>query len=159
MDARKWRELLLTYVEDLTGRPLPAIQMACRRWRQNPENRFFPTSGQLIELCTPAFADKPKSYDGRPCSDGTKQPWGGACQCDACMKRTPRENFWHASNADHARDRAEREDWDYWLEQRLGFNPKRHEDGPEIQRTPEEIEALLTKTRAKYPKVFDYEFD
>lgn len=89
------------------------------------------------------------------------QRLGGACQCDRCMKKTPSDGFYHASNADHARDAQIRDHLDYTLEQKLGHDPKRGnpalDDTIERQRSPEEIEALLTKTRLKYPKVFGRE--
>jgi hypothetical protein len=35
--------------EDLSGRTEAEIAHACKRWRTSPE-RYFPTSGQLLEL-------------------------------------------------------------------------------------------------------------
>ncbi len=36
------------FFEDLRGLSEPAIAQACRQYRLNPENRFFPTPGQLL---------------------------------------------------------------------------------------------------------------
>lgn len=51
MDARKWSVLFETFSEDFQGKTLEQIRHACQQWRQNPDNRFFPTPGQLLAGC------------------------------------------------------------------------------------------------------------
>lgn len=36
------------------------ISTACATWRRNPENRFFPTSGQLIGIMRPTVPSEPR---------------------------------------------------------------------------------------------------
>lgn len=40
------------YFEDLANVPLDSLVAACRAWRRDPSNTFFPTPGQLLERCT-----------------------------------------------------------------------------------------------------------
>lgn len=131
--------------------------MACRRWRQGADNKFFPTPGQLLELCTPPFADKPGKSHGRQTEHGF-QPWNGSCQCEACMKQTSHEGFYRASNADHARDAQIRGELDYAMEQKLGYDPKKGnpelDDTIDRQRSPEDLKAVMASARAKYPRAF-----
>ena len=46
--AARWA----AYFEDLEHVPLDSLIEACRVWRRNPDNTFFPTPGQLLRLCT-----------------------------------------------------------------------------------------------------------
>lgn len=46
---------LSEFCHDLKGKTLEEIRYGCRRYRQNPENRFFPTPGQLLEACKNPF--------------------------------------------------------------------------------------------------------
>lgn len=145
--------------EDLAHLSDAELAYGSSRIRQaNPPVRFFPTSGQIIAACKPPFADPPTRSQGRQTDHGF-QPWGGACQCDACMKKTPREGFFRATNADYARDAAERDRLDYAMEQKLGHDPK--VGNPELdntvghQRTPEEFANAVASARAKYPRVFN----
>src|ERR1051326_3074154 len=50
------------WCDDLKHKTDSEIAYACTRYRQNSENRFFPTPGQLIALCQPAFDQKPRRY-------------------------------------------------------------------------------------------------
>lgn len=158
MTEGKWRQLFLMFCEDLKGKTLAQIQMACRRWRQGADNKFFPTPGQLLELCIPPFADKPGRSRGR-IINGMEQPWGGNCQCDRCMKKTPSPEFFHAGNADHARDARIRNDLDYDMERRLGYDPKKGDpaldDTIERDRSPEDLKAAMVSARTKYPRAFN----
>jgi hypothetical protein len=45
--------LLLDMLEDLEGYSPEKLRDACRQYRTNPENRFFPSSGQLIGIMRP----------------------------------------------------------------------------------------------------------
>ena len=52
------------FCEDLKGKTLDEIRRGCMRYRRNPENKFFPTPGQLLEACRNPFADaKPRRYE------------------------------------------------------------------------------------------------
>jgi hypothetical protein len=57
MDERKWRELFRTFVEDFQHLSLAEVTFGCRRYRQNPANKFFPTPGQLLEACKDPYED------------------------------------------------------------------------------------------------------
>src|ERR1051326_6571435 len=50
------------WCDDLKHKTDSEIAYACTRYRQNSENRFFPTPGQLIALCQPAFENRPRRY-------------------------------------------------------------------------------------------------
>lgn len=41
------------FCEDLRNVPEAVIEAACRSYRRDPKNRFFPTPGQLLALCEP----------------------------------------------------------------------------------------------------------
>lgn len=47
------QSMISDMVEDLGDYPLYEIETAIKRYRQNGENRFFPTPGQLISLLKP----------------------------------------------------------------------------------------------------------
>lgn len=80
------------------------------------------------------------------------------CNCDRCMKKTPSEGFYHASRAEHTRDAQARADLDYWMESKLGYDPKigiRSLDNAfERQRTPQEFSNVIRFARTRYPRAF-----
>jgi hypothetical protein len=39
------------YLEDLEDVPADSLDAACKAWRRNPDNKFFPTPGELLRLC------------------------------------------------------------------------------------------------------------
>ena len=92
MDQHKWAALFATFYEDCRHLTLNQIQDGCRRYRQEPSNRFFPTPGQFLAACRSPFET-----------------------------RGPAKASYRAA------------------------------DDPTVTRTPEEIEALLSRTRARYP--------
>jgi hypothetical protein len=66
IDARsRWTQ---TWCEDLLEFPLPAIQNACRRWRQS-DNTKFPTPGQLLPMVRAAVRTP------NPDATGHAKPW------------------------------------------------------------------------------------
>lgn len=80
------------------------------------------------------------------------------CNCDSCMKKTPREGFYHASRAEHTRDAETRAELDWWMEQQLGYDPKigdrSLDSSTERPRSPAELAAALKAFRGQYPRVF-----
>lgn len=54
---------LADFCNDLRGKSIEEIRYGCRRYRMNPENRFFPTPGQLIEACKNPFDTKERKYE------------------------------------------------------------------------------------------------
>lgn len=62
MDSRKWAMLFQSFSEDFKNKSLEEIRDGCRRYRQNAENRFFPTPGQLLEACKNPFDTKERKY-------------------------------------------------------------------------------------------------
>lgn len=59
---------LSEFCNDLKGKTLEEIRYGCRRYRQNPDNRFFPTPGQLLEACKSPF-DIPPGRTYAPLDD------------------------------------------------------------------------------------------
>lgn len=55
MDQKAWRVLFQVLWEDLQHLDLTQLRAGIGRYRRNPENRFFPTSGQLLEACKSPF--------------------------------------------------------------------------------------------------------
>lgn len=54
---------LASFVEDLRGKTIEEIRNACRRYRQNVANKFYPTPGQILDLMkNPYDAPRGKSY-------------------------------------------------------------------------------------------------
>lgn len=153
-ESRVWLDGLC---EDLGHLSDAEIAYGCARYRRSGE-RFFPPPGVLLALCKPEFGDKPRKSRGR-IINGMEQPWGGNCQCDRCMKKTPGEGFFHAGNADHARDAGIRAELDYDMERRLGYDPKKGDpaldDTIERDRSPEDLKAAMASARTKYPRAFN----
>jgi hypothetical protein len=54
------RYLMADYLEDLGHIEPERVEAACRQWRRNPENKFFPKIGELLELLKPEW--EPRSH-------------------------------------------------------------------------------------------------
>lgn len=52
------------YLEDLRGITLDELKTACATWRRNGENRFYPTSGQMLGLVKDAMAERARQRRG-----------------------------------------------------------------------------------------------
>ncbi len=80
------------------------------------------------------------------------------CSCDRCMKKTPREGFFKASPGAHQAATALQNDLDYWMESRVGYDPKTGrpdlDNTFERERTPSMLQALLAKIKARYPRAY-----
>ena len=80
------------------------------------------------------------------------------CDCERCMKKIPSPGFWRAPRAAAQVADAERTEMEYWMEAQCGYDPKRGnpalDDTIERQRNPEEIKALLSRTRKAYPGAY-----
>lgn len=74
------------------------------------------------------------------------------------MKKTPSDGFYHASRAEHTYAAEERERLDYWIERRVGHDPKignRELDNTiERQRSQADLDRILAGTRKRYPRAF-----
>lgn len=70
----------------------------------------------------------------------------------------PREGFHRASTEQHAQARRDKIEFDYWMEQGLGYDPqignRALDDTTPRQRTPEQLAAMLKNARARYPRAF-----
>lgn len=55
LDENQARLLFEDYIEELGKFPAEILKDACRAYRNNPQNMFFPKVGQLIELCQTPF--------------------------------------------------------------------------------------------------------
>lgn len=101
---------LETYCEDLKHTTDAELADACRRWRMNAANKFFPTPGQLLDAGRNPFADPPT---------GNKHDWhsrlgfgGPDCKCAKCVNKIPRAGFFKAPLENYARDEATRAEID-----------------------------------------------
>lgn len=96
-ERRIWLE---TYCEDLKGRADDEIGNACKRYRQDAKNRYFPTPGQLLELLKNPYEDPPTAHKG-------DKLWerlgfgGGSCQCPRCVEKKHRDGFYVAPPDDY----------------------------------------------------------
>jgi hypothetical protein len=97
---------------DLSGKSIEQIRDACKRYRVNGENRFFPTSGQLLDLMKNPYADAPGAHRHT-------ERHGGGCQCSACFNKTPREGFFKAPGSDYHRDLETQRELDEWMRKRM----------------------------------------
>lgn len=95
MDTRKWAVLFETFNADLQGRSLEEIRLGCQRYRQNHENRFFPTPGQLLAACKNQYGDSP----------GARRP------------------FFRASDDERRRDAQTRAELDAWTREKVSAKP------------------------------------
>ncbi len=84
--------------------------------------------------------------------------WGGECQCDRCMMKTPRDGFFRADRDAHYVANALRQELDYWMEQQIGHDPKLGRPGIDDTvirgRSFAEIRTYLDAVRLKYPRAF-----
>ncbi len=58
-ERRMWFQ---TFCEDFQHKTDAELAYACQRYRQDAGNKFFPSPGQLLTLCQPAFEAKPRHY-------------------------------------------------------------------------------------------------
>ena len=58
--------VLQDFLYDLRAYEVRDIAHACDRYRQGPENRFFPTPGQLLAILKPAQAEPEERHARRP---------------------------------------------------------------------------------------------
>jgi hypothetical protein len=56
------RVWLDTLCADLAHKTQAEIADGCRRWRNDPDNRWFPTPGQLLAACKNPWDAKPRRY-------------------------------------------------------------------------------------------------
>jgi len=49
---------------DLDGLSPYQVEDACANYRRNPENKFFPTPGQIIEAVGGKFSEQPRRLQG-----------------------------------------------------------------------------------------------
>lgn len=92
MTTGQQRVLLQTFCHDLADMTDPQIEWLCEKWRQNPENRFMPTPGQLA---APLRVHEPPP------------PQGFA------------KHTYRATEAEHAAAEQERKELDAWFKNRM----------------------------------------
>lgn len=66
MDSRKWQLLFETFREDMADLSIEQIREGCLQYRNDPDNRFFPTPGQLKEACKGRFEHKEQTFFRAP---------------------------------------------------------------------------------------------
>lgn len=52
------------YLEDLRGITVGELMAACKEWRRNADNRFYPTSGQMFALVKDYLTDRARAASG-----------------------------------------------------------------------------------------------
>lgn len=69
--------LIQDYLQDLRSYAPPQIEEAIREYRQNAENRFFPTTGQLLGILKGIFAQPASrsAMTGRPLPKSMPNLW------------------------------------------------------------------------------------
>lgn len=55
---------LQDYEEDLAGVTADELRDACGEWRRDPLNKFFPKTGELLELVKPKISARAKQRSG-----------------------------------------------------------------------------------------------
>lgn len=86
---------LVAMCDDLRGHTLEEIRTGCRKYRQNPANKFFPGSpGQLLEAMKNPYADPPAA----------------------------RRPFYKADDEFRRKSDAERAEADAWLREKVSIN-------------------------------------
>lgn len=69
------------FCEDLAQVPEQIIMAACRSYRRDPKNRFFPTPGQMIALCEPDMRVRDLRRSGAErLLDTLDRPAGSVCE-------------------------------------------------------------------------------
>lgn len=51
LSAKRVEYMIADWFEDVKHLPAATIEAACGKWRRDPENKWFPTSGQLLAIC------------------------------------------------------------------------------------------------------------
>jgi len=72
---QQFKFAIAAYLEDFRKLSVYQVEMACREYRRNPENKFFPTPGQLLDLTKDKFADTPSRlprFEGYPALEGPR---------------------------------------------------------------------------------------
>lgn len=111
-ERRVWLE---TYCEDLNGRSDDQIADACKRYRQNGENRYFPTPGALLDLMKNPYADPPTVSRGSDLHSRLGFG-GGACKCQRCTSLARSDGFFVAPAENYKRAAKDREQMAYFTE-------------------------------------------
>ena len=151
-ERRVW---LQTYCEDLGAYTDAEIGNACKRYRQDGANRYFPTPGALLDLMKNPYADPPTARRGNDL-------WarlgfgGGGCICPKCAA----EDYRRAEAT-----RAELKAWtDYQIERRCLSRLDEAERHTRFLMTQELVrdhgwewedarrKVMVERTRALYPE-------
>ncbi len=62
MTPESRREWIVTLCQDLAHKSLVELQYGARRYRTDPENKWFPTPGAWLGACKSPLEDKPRRY-------------------------------------------------------------------------------------------------
>lgn len=62
-DERGWSSMMEDYLEDLEHVPADLLQDACRRYRRNPSNRFFPKSADILLIVAPGIRARRMQFE------------------------------------------------------------------------------------------------
>jgi len=67
--------MIADYLDDLRGYSAARVERACREFRQNGENKFFPKSGEILDLMKDCYALPPshlQPFEGLPALEGPR---------------------------------------------------------------------------------------
>lgn len=116
------------YADALKVFDLADLREAWTGVRDANRRGFWPAIGLLVDAAREArkarAARTPRRdvLNGRVV-DGAFQSWGGACQCQRCVSKTSREEFWRAPAEAHAADQKLRRELDDWINYRVEMLP------------------------------------
>lgn len=135
MNPKNWRILTADFWTDVQHLSYERLEELCAAYRKKPENRFFPTSGQLLAADPDPAPRPPPSQRFVAPADETPTP----TQCDAMHQLAEQ------LRTDIAKQRAEREDHPP-LPHVVAHVMTREE---EIARVPKLLENLNKRLQAK----------
>lgn len=126
--------------------------------RDTHTRAFWPPVGMLVEACADArhrrheAQPKREGLNGRDVN-GQFQPWGGGCQCDACVYKIPRPGFYKAPKGEREAANALTRECEDWMWRKMygpGTPPVADFTGEEIIITADRAKAVMEATRKKF---------
>lgn len=114
------------YADALRGFDAKDLQAGWQEVRNAHARAWWPPVGALVRACADA---KKRRVASIPSHDkiygrylnGKIEPWGGACECDRCVKKLPSDGFYRASSEDHRLAALERRELDEFFTARTAI--------------------------------------
>lgn len=86
---RQVKSVMSDYLDDLAGRSAWEVAEACKAWRRDGANRFFPTPGQLLALMPrPEPPPRQQPYIPPPMTDAAREAKLAAWRKAFCREAT-----------------------------------------------------------------------